>query len=255
MRAIILTYAPVTKEEAKLLKNADVFKIATNFSAAELKPNLRLCADNIVQKCLDCDTCDVVSVNHDLERERVINACYLPKRHSTLLYCIDYLYLKGYSEVLLVATNPDSATSKINYIGVNGMKDCLYLYKYTKDGNLDIPYKSVKEFLSMTDEERLLGEVELAPKKLIEKTIFTDSCRYEVQTIGRDNKSIESGAIIASILPYDIKEQFLYGVIDEVDYNGLHIKKITQLVPKKEEVKEEETIKPVKKTVKKKVKK
>ena len=108
MKAIILTYAPITKKEAELLKNTDVFKIATNFSASELKPNVRLTADDIVQKCLDCDNCEVVSLNYDLEKPRVINGCYLPKRHSSLLSCVDYLYLKGFTSVLLVASNPDS---------------------------------------------------------------------------------------------------------------------------------------------------
>ena len=52
-KAIVLTYAPVTKSEAELLKNTDIFKIATNFSAAELNPNIRLTADDIVDKCLN----------------------------------------------------------------------------------------------------------------------------------------------------------------------------------------------------------
>ena len=240
MKAIILTYAPVSKEDAKLLKNTDIFKIATNYSASELKPNLRLTADNIVDKCLECDTCDVVSVNYDLERDRVINACYLPKRHSSLLSCVDYLYLQGYTSVLLVASNPpDTATYKINREGIDDMKDCLYLYKYTNEGCFDIPQMTIKEFIMLSDEEKLLGVTDERPKRMIEKTVFSDSCMYEVCLKGRNNKSIENGKTINTILTYEQKQKFLYGA-DEIEVDNLVIKKITKLVPdKKKEVKKE----------------
>ena len=241
MKAIVLTYAPVTKTEAKLLKETNIFKIATNFSAVELKPDLRLTADDIVQKCLNCDSCEVVSLNYDLEADRVINACTLPKRHSSLLSCIDYLYIKGYTNVLLVASNPDSATCKINYEGVNNIKDCLNLYKYTKEGNFDIPYMSIKEFLMLTDEQKLLGEKENPQKKLFEKTIFTDAVRFEVETEGKNNKSIESGETINNILPLEQKQKLLSGV-EELKYDGLIIRRVTVVAPKKEaapEVKQE----------------
>ena len=258
MKAIILTYAPANKTEAKLLRETNIFKIATNFSAVELKPDLRLTADDIVQKCLDCDDCDVVSINYDLERNRVINGCTLPKRHSSLLSCIDYLYLQGYTNVLLVASNPDSPTCKINYEGVNNIKDCLNLYKYSKNGNFDIPYMNVKEFLMLTEEQKLLGEKETPAKKLFEKTIFTDAVSFEVKTEGKENKSIESGETIKNILPLEVKQKLLAGE-EEIKYNGLIIRKITKITPKKEIVKEEKEeikeevkeVKPVKKTVKK----
>ena len=261
MKAIILTYAPITKEEKRLLTDTKIFKIATNFSSTDLKVNVRLTADNIVQKCLDCDTCKVISLNYDLEADRVINACHLPKRHSSLLSCIDYLYLQGYTNVLLVASNPDSPTSKINYEGVKDYKGCLNLYKYTKEGNLDIPYMNIKDFLMMTDEDKLLGKTEPRAKTLLEKTVFTDAVMYEVKTEGKENKSIESGELINAILPLELKQRLLAGE-EEIKYDNLIIKKLTQTAPKKEvqEVKEEvkEEIKeekPKVKTVKKTVKK
>ena len=236
-KAIILTYAEVTKEEAKLLKNTNVFKIATNFSAVELKPNIRLCADNIVQKCLDCDTCDVISINYDLNKDRVINGCTLPKRHSTLLHCIDWLYFKGYTSILLIATNPfGTATYKLNLDGVNLMKEYLHLYKYKQEGNFDIPTMTVKEFLMLTEEDKILGITEKSPKKMLEKTIFTDACKYEVHTEGYNNKSIESGEIIKTILPADCQQQLLNGTT-EIEYNGLVVKMITNLKPEKQEEK------------------
>ena len=252
-KAIILTYAPVTKEEKELLKNANVFKIATNFSAAELRPNIRLTADNIVDKCLNCDSCPVISLNYDLEKPRVINGCTMPSRHSSLLSCIDYLYFAGYSDVLLVASNPEkTATFQINYDGVKQYKDFINLYKYTSDGCLDIPHKTVKEFLMLTDEEKLLGRKEPEAKKLFEKTIFTDSFKYEIWTEGLNNKSIENGEIIKNILPVDVKDRLLNGET-EIKYNGLCIKVLTEF--KKVEVSKEEPKEEVKEEVKPVVKK
>lgn len=259
MKAIILTYAPVNKEEAKLLKNTDIFKIATNFSAAELKPNIRLCADNIVDKCLNCDTCPVVSLNYDLEKERVINGCHLPKRNTTLVSCVDYLYLKGYTSILIVATNPVSATYKLNIEGIDSIKDCLYLYKYKKECNLDIPYKSIGDFIMQTEEDKLLGLKEKPEKQMLKKIIFTDAFLFEVSTEGYNNKSIESGALIDNILPAEEKQKLLEG-IEEINYNGTVIKRITGIKPKEEPKKveveekeeEKEEVKPKTKTVRKK---
>ena len=253
MKAIILTYAPVTKQEEKLLKNTDIFKIATNFCSAHLKPDLRLCADDIVDKCLNCDSCPVVSVNYDLGKERVINGSYLPKRHTTLVTCVDYLYLKGYTSILLVATNPDSPTYTLNIRGINSIKDCLYLYKYSPECNLDIPYKTIKDFIMMTEEDKLLGHSENSQKVMLKKLIFTDAYSYEVHTKGKDNKSIESGVIIDNILPPDEKAKLLSGV-EEIEYNGLVVKRLTGIkkeTPKKEPVEpqvEKEVKEPVKKT-------
>lgn len=252
MKAIILTYAPITKEEQKLLKNTDIFKIACNDYCAELKPNIRLCADNIVDKCLNCDVCPVVSLNYDLDKKRVINGNYLPNRHTTLVSCVDYLYLNGYTSVLLVASNPVSKTTKLNIEGINSIKDCLYLYKYTESGNLDIPAKSIKDFIMMTEEDKLLGISENSEKIMLKKLIFTDSYNYEVCSKGKDNKSVETGTLIGNILPYDKQSELLSGK-EEIEYNGLVIKRLTGIKPKEEVKKEpEEEKEPVKKTVRKK---
>jgi hypothetical protein len=72
-KAIVLTYANLKKSDAELIQKTDVFKIACNTYCAELKPDIRLCADDIVDKCLSCDNIPVVSLNHDLTKERVIN--------------------------------------------------------------------------------------------------------------------------------------------------------------------------------------
>ena len=254
-KAIVLTYAPVTKAEAKLLKETDIFKIATNFSAVELKPNIRLTADDIVDKCLECDTCDVLSLNYDLDKERVINAHYLPKRHTSLISCVDYLMLQGYTHILLIATNPDSATCKINYKGINQLKNYLYLYKYTKDGNFDIPHKTVKEFIMdefITEEDKILG-IAKPGKILLDMTALTDSCLYEICTEGKNNKSVENGELINILLPLTEKQKFVRGET-ELKYNGMIIKRLTAVIPPANEVKEkpkEEIIEQKPKVVKK----
>ena len=252
-KAIVLTYAPVTDEEKQLLKNTDIFKIATNFSAVKLNPDIRLTADNIVDKCLECDDIPVVSLNYDLHKERVLSAINYPKRHSSLLSCIDYLFFHGYNAILLVASNPDSATSIINYKGIEYMKEYLYLFKYTEDGNMNIPHLTVKDFIMLTDDEKILGITETEPKKMFTKTLFTDACQYEVFVEGKDNKSIESGILIGTILPREFKQRLINGEIEFV-CNGLTIRRITNLTPvteKKVEPKLEEE--PIEKVIEKKV--
>lgn len=153
---------------------------------------------------------------------------------------------------MLVATNPDSATYKLNIEGINTIKDCLYLYKYSPDCNLDIPYKTIKEFIMMTEEDKLLGNKENSEKVMLKKLIFTEAYKYEVHTKGKDNKSIESGSLLNNILPAIEKQKLLEG-IEEIEYNGLVIKRITGVEPKEEAKKETEEVKePVKRTVRKK---
>ena len=81
----------------------------------------------------------------------------------------------------------------------------------------------------------------------------------KIGTGGYNNKSIENGNEIASILPFEVKQQILSGE-SEITYNGLIIKRLTQVAPKEEPTIEEnstveEEPKPIKKPVKKAVKK
>ena len=88
----------------------------------------------------------------------------------------------------------------------------------------------------LSDEEKLLGITEERPKKMIEKTVFSDSCMYEVCLKGKNNKSIENGKTINTILTYEQKQKFLNGA-DEIEVDNLVIKKVTKLVPVKEDTK------------------
>ncbi|MCQ2957306.1 MAG: hypothetical protein MJ180_00215 [Candidatus Gastranaerophilales bacterium] len=247
-KAIILTYADITEEEKELLKNTDVFKIACNNYCAELKPNIRLCADDIVDKCLNCDSCPVISINYDRDKKGVIDGHYLPNRNSSLILCLDYLIYKRYDSVLLVANNQMSNNRDIkadfqnyNRKCVNELKPYINMYKYSENGVFDIPHLKIKEFLTMkeelmpiTDEEKLLGATAPRKKTLLEIHAFNENCRYEVWTEGKNNKSIESGLVIGSILPPEKKHLILNGET-ELNYNGLCVKMLTELREKKEE--------------------
>lgn len=104
----------------------------------------------------------------------------------------------------------------------------------------------------MTEEDKLLGNKENSEKVMLKKLIFTEAYKYEVHTKGKDNKSIESGSLLNNILPAIEKQKLLEG-IEEIEYNGLVIKRITGVEPKEEAKKETEEVKePVKRTVRKK---
>lgn len=244
-KAVILTYAKISDEEKELLKNSKVFKIACNNYCADLKPNIRLCADDIVQKCLDCDTCPVISLNYSWGKDkRIIEAGHLPKRHSSLISCIDWLIINKFTHILLVANNLQATgrdikedMQKINREGVNNLKKYLYLYKYSNEGVFDIPQKSVKEFLMeeiLTDEEMILG-CEEPEKRLLDATVLTDACLYEIHTEELDNVSVENGELVNTILSIEDRTRLMKGEL-QIESNGLIIKRITKL--KADEVEE-----------------
>lgn len=258
MKAIVLTYAELNKKDKELLKNTNVFKIACNTYCAELKPDIRLCADNIVDKCLECDTCDVLSVDYDasIETDRVIRCATLPRLHSSLLYCIEWLILKGYDNILLVANNLFATGNEIkksfqelNKKGVNDLKSCAYIYKYSTEGVFDVPTVSIEEFLNMeentefmplTEEDKLLGRTTPRKKTILEKQALSEAYQYEICLIGRDNVSVVGGNIIDSILSYENKQKLMSGV-EELEANGFKIKRITSCVVE-EKVPEEKPV-------------
>lgn len=242
MKAIVLTYAPITKKETELLKKTDIFKIACNTYRAELKPNIRLTADDIVDKCLECDTCPVISLNYDIGKENVINGSHLPKRHTSLVSCCDYLITQRFTDILLVATNTvangkdiNKSFQNINRKGINSLKDYARIYKYSDNAIFDVPTITIEGFLTMTDENLILGTTEEQPEnKLLKGLAFSDAYLYKVQTKGLDNPSIETGEILNALLPNSKKKEILSGKVT-IEYNGLIITRITGVEPEKKE--------------------
>ena len=235
MKAIILTYAPITSEEENLLKETSVYKIACNTYRAEVKPDVRLTSDNIVNKCLECDLCPVISINYDLEKERVINGCHYPDMNSSLLNCACYLVLNGYTSILLVANNLKTNRKDIslefqelNRKGINKLKEFACFYKYSDIGVFDIPTKTIKDFI-MDDESLILGvTVENKTVRILKTLAFSEDFKYEIKTIGKNNASIEGGNLIANILPLNKKEEILNGE-EVITYNDLEIRRLTKI--------------------------
>lgn len=252
MKAIVLTYAPITKKEENLLQNTKIFKIACNWHAENLKPDLRLVLDDkeTIKKALEVGKQKIISGNYPYPDKRVETVTYLPVRHSSLISCVDYLIINGYTDILLIANNQvtngkniSDDFQKMNIDGINSVKDYAYIYKYNDNAVFDVPTKTIEEFLKMTEniENLVLGKEE--PKKNVDRLIkplaFSESYRYKVQTKGYDNESIENGALIANILPESIQQKILSG--DKVvEYNGLVITRITGVKETKNNKKDSE---------------
>lgn len=248
MKAIVLTYAPVTKEEEKLLRETNVFKVACNWHSENLNPTVRLTLDNAetIKKCLDAGKQDILSLQFDYDDERVKRIYNLPKRLSSLISCCDYLISRGFNQILLVATNTvtnqkaiSTGFQKINIDGINSVKDYAHIYKYSSEAVFDLNTRTIEEFLTMTDENLILGTTEeKAENPLLKGLVFTDAYLFKVKTKGYDNASTVDGETLNDLLPVDLKKEILSGKVT-VEYNGLEITRITGVEPeKKEEVKQ-----------------
>lgn len=245
-KAIVLTYAPVSEEEEKLLKKTDVFKIACNGHAENLKPHVRLTLDNAetIKKCLEVGNQKVLSLSYDYDDKRVKRIHNLPKRYSSLLSCCDYLVSEGYTHILLVANNKQANNKdittdfqKLNREGINSLKDYAYIYKYSDDAVFDVKTRKVKEFLMMNAEEMILGVTEEKKEnKLLKGMAFSEAYLYRVNTKGLKNYSIESGRLLDNLLPDNKKSEILSGKVT-IEYNGTEITRITGVEEEKEEEK------------------
>ena len=248
MKAIVLTYAPVTKEEEELLKNTDIFKVACNWHSENLKPDVRITLDRdeTIKKSLDVGNQPVLSLQFDYDHPRVKRIYNLPKRLSSLISCCDYLISRGYNQILLVATNTvtnqkaiSSGFQKINLDGIDSVKDYAHIYKYRDDAVFNLNTRTIEEFLTMTDENLILGTTEeTSENPLLKGLVFTEAYLFKVQTIGLNNASIESGKLLAGLLPADKQQEIINGAVT-IEYNGLEITRITGVEEPKEEPKQE----------------
>lgn len=251
-QAIVLTYPNLTKKESELLKNTNIFKIACNWHAEELKPDKRLIADRgILDKVKAVGNQPIVTfLEYYPDDERLEDYRHLPARHSTLLTCVDYLIENRYTDVLLIADNSQTNGKEIdkkfqehNKKTITQLNNFINIYKYSENGVFDIPHLPIEEFLKMakpaqrvnlTAEDKILGktleekqnETKEQGSKYEKMFMFTDAFLFEVHTKGRDNKSVETGEFIKNLLPPK-KQQELLDDIKEVEYNGIVIKRIT----------------------------
>lgn len=236
-KAIVLTYPKLTKKDERLLKNTEIFKIACNWHSEQLNPHKRLIADKgIIEKVkLLCKQPILTLLEYNGDKQ--LEDCrHFPKRNSTLLSCVDYLIKERYTHILLIADNRTSDGKDINkkfqkhiYDTINQQKRFINIYKYSERGYFDIPHISIEEFLEMkkqTAEEKILGVEPQEREVFNDIFMFTDAYLFEVCTKGLDNHSVETGALLAQLLPPKKQQELLDGA-KEVEYNGLIIKRIT----------------------------
>ena len=148
MKSIILTSAPVTKQEEEILKHTEIFKIALNQHAEELKPDIRIITDYVLADICKNFPQKIVSVRDRL-RYFTSRVEYFDTefKGSTIISAIEYLISKKYDDILIVGDNTvhnkefmDWTKSEVEKLST---KACIYQYS---DGNFTLPVKTVKEF-------------------------------------------------------------------------------------------------------------
>lgn len=150
MKAIILTFAPVSEEEKNILRNTNIVKVAINQHAEELKPTYRICSDyGIIGNLLENYSQNVITVREWVNHERLIYAGNISFKGSTMVACIEYL-VKDYDDILIIGDNTvhsESFKNRINQeietITKNNPEVKIYQYR---QGNFNLPVESVKEF-------------------------------------------------------------------------------------------------------------
>ena len=153
-KAIILTYADVTEQEAKLLKETKVLKLAINQHAEELKPDIRICTDwNLVYICKNFPQ-PVISVRDYFRYKspRIIPN-NLEFKGATIISAVEWLISNEYNDILIVGDN--SVNNKEFQDNVNKhitpMMEYARIWQY-RFGNFQLPVKSVSKFLGDCDE-------------------------------------------------------------------------------------------------------
>ena len=148
MKAIILTYAPISDNERDILKETNIFKLALNQHAVNLNPDERIITDYILPKICKNYSEKIISVREKLRS-------YSPKieypniefKGSTIIAAVDYLILKKFDEILIVG---DNRVNTINFRKevnkeMNKLSSKIRIYQYAK-GNFNLEVKSITEF-------------------------------------------------------------------------------------------------------------
>jgi len=152
-KAIILTYAPVTKEEAKLLKETTFLKLALNHHAEELKPQIRICSDyNLPYICKNF-TQPVISVR-DYFRYVNPRVIYnnLEFKGATIISAVEWLISKQYNDILIIGDNSVNTEEFQNNVNkhTTPLMEYARIWQY-RFGNFQLPVKSISKFLGERD--------------------------------------------------------------------------------------------------------
>jgi len=151
MKAIILTYAPVVDSEKSILQTTNIFKLALNQHAEELKPNARIITDYILPKIYSMFSQKIISVREKLRNySNRIESFDGEFKGSTILAGIDYLISKKYDEILIVGDNKVNHKQFKDLVNteIDKVKHQVNIYQYSK-GNFNLPVKSISEFCNV----------------------------------------------------------------------------------------------------------
>lgn len=201
-KAIILTGIELNASDKKQLQETSIFKLALNHHCQDMNADLRIITDYG-----NFNYCSKLP-------ERLVTVRYKPRfkedkyivpdieyRGSTVVAGIEYLYLQGYDEILIVGDNSVHGADFIKCvnIGIKTLKDIykkLKLYQFS-DGYFEMPVMSIKNFLTI---KNLITSKELAEKVGSSiQTIKKYLCRAEFAHISVYNNQF------ANVTEIDIK--------------------------------------------------
>jgi hypothetical protein len=152
-KAIILTFAPVTPKERKLLIRTKILKFAINQHAEYLKPDYRICTDyGVIGNLLQNFSQRIITTREWVPNKRLIYAGQINFKGSTIVSCVEYLISVGIKEILIVGDNTVHSEVFKNRINaelliIRQKNQNVKVYQYRK-GNFYLPVKSVKHFIN-----------------------------------------------------------------------------------------------------------
>ena len=148
MKSLILTYAPVSNAERKILTETSIFKLALNQHAREYSPDARIIADYTLKNIYNKFDEKIISVRDKSlpESERIV---YFRGefKGSTILAAIDYLISLGYDKILIVGNNKVNNLKFRNEVSqeIDKIKDKIKLYQYS-NGDFNLSVKTIADF-------------------------------------------------------------------------------------------------------------
>ena len=147
MKCLILTNYPITKEEAFYITNytRNIHKVAINWHAQNLNPDVRICTDYILKDLYDKTTEPIYSVRDRSILSPRVKFLDVEFKGATILAAIDYAKLKGYDNILLVADNTVHSKSFQKLVNSHIVNDGK-IYQCS-NGNFNLPVKPIKEWI------------------------------------------------------------------------------------------------------------
>lgn len=156
MKAIVLTNSQVDESQAKELIETDIFKIALNFHAEWLKPDLRIATDyGMANGMLNCFSQNVVTIRDYFEDKRNIYHGEITFKGSTIIACIEYLISENFDEILLIADNSVhqewfKERIKKEIENILEKYSNIKIFQYS-NGNFNLPVMSVQKFIKESE--------------------------------------------------------------------------------------------------------